>query len=125
MFDWFDSVPANYFCCLMLPRILWPMAIADAVIAISYFAIGGWLFMISMKPSVYPTAIRGGRLLLGLFILLCGTGHAIDVIKIWRPMCDTMVIENIATATVSLMTWLWAWANKETIIKAFALGKPK
>lgn len=121
MFEWFNSVPAEYFCCLMLPRIVWPMMIADSVIALSYFAIGGWLFMISLKSSVYPSAIRGGRFLLGMFILLCGTGHLIDVIKIWHPLCDTMVVENIATATVSFMTWIWAWMNKDMIVKALGL----
>lgn len=120
MFDWLNNVPPEY-CCLMLPRIVWPMIFADSIIALSYFAIGGWLLWATATGSAYGRVIQSGRFLLGMFILLCGTGHLIGVVKIWIPVCDTMVFVQLATAGVSLATAVWAWINRALISRMFAL----
>lgn len=118
MFDWFDAVPERY-CCLLLPRVIWPMVAADSAIAISYFAIGGYLLWIGIHRSAYTASLQGWRLMLGLFLILCGLGHLIDVAKIWYPLCDTMWIERVITAAVSVFTWLWAWRNKQELTDFF------
>lgn len=122
MWEWFNRVPSEY-CCLILPRIVWPMAVADIAIAVSYFAIGGWMFAVSLRHTPYGKLIQGGRLLLGMFILLCGLGHLMDVIKVWTPICDWLVIERLATATVSVVTWLWAWKHKADLLRIFGVKR--
>lgn len=122
MFDWFDTVVPGY-CCLILPRIVWPMALADGAIFLSYMIIGGWLLSLSFIKNPHGKVMQGGIFLLALFILLCGLGHAIDVAKVWYPLCDTMVVERLATAAVSMLTWIWAWRHKKMLLQILVLRR--
>lgn len=123
MFDWFDSSP-NQFCCLNLPRVVWPMMFADAAIALAYFVIAVfliWTYFKSVRGG-RATVMHAGWMLFGLFIFFCGLGHAIDVVKIFHPVCDTMAVVRLATAAVSMLTCIWLWRNRREIRRLYFSG---
>lgn len=124
MFDWFNDIPAKY-CCLFLPRVVWPMIFADTLIALSYFTLGiflVWTFIRSVRQGT-AGVMHSGWMLFGLFIFFCGLGHAVDVVKIFYPVCDTMTIVRLITAAVSVLTCIWLIAHRKTITALYFAGE--
>jgi two-component system, chemotaxis family, sensor kinase Cph1 len=97
-------LPHGY-CFMRKPDLIWLHVISDAVIALAYF----------MIPLVLVYFIRrmGTRIsfnwaiaLFAAFIVLCGTGHILDIVVIWEPIYYLQGWVRALTAVVSLATAL-------------------
>jgi len=65
--------------------------------------------------------MKGVFSLFAAFILLCGTGHLIELLTIWSPVYRLEAIVKLATAAVSVATAIALWT---LIPKALALPSP-
>jgi len=121
-FGWlFDpaTLSPHGFCLLWEPWLIWSHAIGDIAIAAAYFSIPVALIVfvrrrrdLAMKPVFW---------LFAAFILLCGTGHLIDLVTIWSPLYRLEAVVKLATAAVSVATAITLWP---LIPKALALPSP-
>ena len=76
--------------------------ISDLLIALSYFSIAVALLYFVQK---YKKDFSSNLILLfGLFIMLCGTGHFLDVVTLWYPIYWISGLIKAATALVSAYT---------------------
>ena len=95
------------FCLLWEPGLLWLHALSDIGIGLSYFAIPFVLVaIIKRRPDL------GFRPLFGLFaafILLCGTGHFLDLAILWVPAYGVQGIVKATTAVISIVTAILLW----------------
>src|SRR5689334_13418141 len=84
------------------PDILWTHVVSDAVIALAYFSIPiTLLYFLRRRPDIpFPAMI----VLFALFIVLCGSGHVIDIVTVWNPVYALSGAERAATAVVSIFT---------------------
>lgn len=82
--------------------------IADSLVALAYFLIPFALFKFGYRLNVrYETLdpqFRPVTTLFILFIFLCGSGHLIDVILIWKPWYWLKGWWTLGTALSSIMT---------------------
>jgi two-component system sensor histidine kinase/response regulator len=78
--------------------------ISDALIAIAYFSIPAMLMYFISKRSDIP--FSKVFVLFGAFIILCGTGHLLDIWTLWHPDYWISGIERAVTALVSCYTAL-------------------
>lgn len=104
MFEWLldkGFMPHGH-CYFWRPDILWVHVVSDAVIALSYFSIPvTLLYFLRRRPDVpFPSMI----VLFALFIVLCGSGHLIEIWTIWTPVYALQGMEKAATAMVSIVT---------------------
>jgi hypothetical protein len=99
-----DEFTPHGFCLAWEPLLLWVTVVADAGIAWAYFGIPFLLLL----AVVYRIAAVPSWLLImfSAFILLCGAGHILDIITLWYPIYWTSAIEDLATALISLATFL-------------------
>jgi hypothetical protein len=86
MFDWLlknDFMPHGH-CYYWRPDILWTHVVSDAVIAFSYFSIPVMLVhFLRRRPDIpFPSVIG----LFAAFIVLCGTGHVLEIWTVWNPV---------------------------------------
>ncbi|MGI8991344.1 MAG: hybrid sensor histidine kinase/response regulator [Bryobacteraceae bacterium] len=90
-------------CMTWNPRLIGLHVASDAMVALSYYSIPAALFVFARyKKAQIP--VRPLLLLFGLFILLCGGGHAIDIISIWKPIYWFKGWWNLGTAATSVIT---------------------
>jgi len=89
-------------CYFWRPDILWLNVISDGVIALAYFSIPiTLLYFLRRRPDIpFPAMIA----LFALFIVLCGTGHVLDIWTVWNPLYAMQGAERAATAVVSIFT---------------------
>lgn len=104
MLDWLvnnDFMPHGH-CYFWRPDILWTHVLSDAVIAFSYFSIPVMLlFFLRRRPDIpFPSVIA----LFAAFIVLCGTGHVLEIWTVWNPVYGLQGVEKAATALVSIAT---------------------
>jgi len=78
--------------------------ISDALIAIAYFSIAAMLVYFVQKRGDVP--FSKVFLLFGAFIVLCGTGHLLNIWTLWHPAYWVSGIEQAITALVSCYTAL-------------------
>ncbi|WP_413173839.1 GAF domain-containing protein [Anabaena azotica] len=78
--------------------------ISDALIAIAYFSIPAMLIYFVSKRNDIP--FSKVFVLFGAFIILCGTGHLLDIWTLWHPDYWVSGIERALTAIVSCYTAL-------------------
>lgn len=78
--------------------------VSDALIAIAYFSIPAMLVYFVRKRGDVP--FSRVFLLFGAFIILCGTGHLIDIWTLWHPAYWVSGVEQALTAFVSCYTAL-------------------
>ncbi len=108
MDEWLKSLVDPSFmphghCYLWRPEILWTHVVADAVIALAYYAIPVVLgiFLLKQKKVIpYPEIIA----LFVAFIFLCGTTHLVAIYVTWNPLYEQQGWLKALTAIVSLMT---------------------
>ena len=91
-------------CYFWRPDILWTHVISDAVIAAAYFSIPvTLLYFLRRRPDIpFPAMI----VLFATFIVLCGTGHILEIWTVWNPVYALQGAEKAATALVSIATAL-------------------
>lgn len=97
-------LPHGY-CFLRKPDLIWLHVISDAVIALAYFMIPVLLvyFMRRVRTRI---DFRWAISLFAAFIVLCGTGHILDIVVIWEPIYYLQGWVRALTAAVSLATAL-------------------
>ncbi|MBK1988250.1 GAF domain-containing protein [Sphaerospermopsis aphanizomenoides BCCUSP55] len=78
--------------------------VSDALIAIAYFSIPAMLIYFVSKRNDIP--FSKVFVLFGAFIILCGTGHLLDIWTLWHPDYWVSGIERALTAFVSCYTAL-------------------
>ena len=89
-------------CYLWKPGLVWLHVVADGTIALAYFSIPiTLLYFISKRRDVPFTWIFG---LFSAFILLCGSGHLIDIWTLWHPNYWMAGLVKALTAIVSATT---------------------
>lgn len=114
-----DSFMPHGHCFLWDPGVLWLTVASDALIALSYYAIPVILFLFIKKKKGLPFAWM--FFLFCVFILLCGTTHALDIWTVWDPAYRLLGLVKAATALVSIAT---AVLLIPLIPKALALRSP-
>ncbi|HKY92506.1 MAG TPA: ATP-binding protein [Nevskiaceae bacterium] len=93
------------FCYLRKPDLIWLHVISDGVIAAAYFMIPLVLvyFLGRIRTRIsFDWAIG----LFAAFIVLCGTGHILDIVTVWVPAYYLQGGVRALTAAVSIATAL-------------------
>lgn len=106
-------------CYLWKTPLVWLHVVSDSAIALSYFSIPITLLYFTTKRKDVP--FNWIFCMFGLFILACGTGHAMDVWTLWHPNYWTAGLIKAATALISVAT---AAELIPLVPKALALPKP-
>ena len=90
-------------CFAGRPDMIWLHVASDALIALAYFVIPLVLiyFLRRIRNSLSFNWAIG---LFAAFIVLCGTGHVLDVITIWQPIYFAQGVVKAMTAAVSVAT---------------------
>jgi signal transduction histidine kinase len=97
-------MPHGY-CYLQKPDLIWLHVISDGVIAAAYFMIPVVLvyFLKQIRSRIsFDWAIG----LFAAFIVLCGTGHILDIVTVWVPVYYLQGGVRALTAAVSIATAL-------------------
>ncbi len=89
-------------CYLWQTPLVWLHITGDFLIAIAYYSIPAMLIYFVFKRRDVP--FLGIFALFGAFIILCGTGHLIDIWTLWHPAYWLSGIEKGITALVSCFT---------------------
>ena len=90
-------------CFTRKPDLIWLHVISDSIIAFSYFMIPVAL-MYFMRRIRTRISFNWAIALFAAFIVLCGTGHVLDIITIWYPIYYLQGWESALTAIVSMAT---------------------
>ena len=89
-------------CYLWQTPLVWLHVTGDFLIAIAYFSIPTMLIYFIFKRRDVP--FLGIFALFGAFIILCGTGHLLEIWTLWHSAYWLSGIEKAATALVSCFT---------------------
>ncbi len=90
-------------CYLQQPGLIWLHVISDALIALAYFMIPVSLLYL-MRRSRTRLSFNWAIALFAAFIILCGAGHVLDIVVIWKPLYWMQGWLRALTAAVSLAT---------------------
>jgi PAS domain S-box-containing protein len=102
-----SGLSAHGFCLLWEPGLIWLHALADAGIGLSYYAIPMILaVIIRRRPDL---VFRPVAALFAAFILLCGTGHWLDLLTLWIPAYGAEGVVKGMTAITSIGTAVALW----------------
>lgn len=95
------------FCLLWEPGLIWLHAVSDGAIGVAYFTIPLALavFVHRRRDLVF----RPVFLLFAAFIVLCGTGHWLDLLTLWVPAYGLEGLVKALTACVSILTAIALW----------------
>jgi signal transduction histidine kinase len=88
-------------CLLWDPLLLWLNVVSDSIVAIAYYSIPLLLIYFVSKRRDLP--FRGIFWMFSIFILSCGTTHALDVLTIWYPAYWAVGAAKAMTAIASLV----------------------
>jgi two-component system, sensor histidine kinase and response regulator len=91
-------------CYLWQTPLVWLHIISDGLVAIAYFSIPAMLIYFVRKREDMP--FSKVFVLFGAFIVLCGTGHLLDIWTLWHPAYWVSGVERAVTALVSCYTAL-------------------
>lgn len=91
-------------CYLWQTPLVWLHIVSDALIAIAYWSIPAMLLYFVRRREDVP--FSRVFVLFSAFILLCGTGHLIEIWTLWHPAYWLSGLEKAATALVSCYTAL-------------------
>ncbi|MEG4575470.1 GAF domain-containing protein [Microcoleus sp. N3A4] len=89
-------------CYLWQTPLVWLHVTGDFLIAIAYYSIPAMLIYFILKRRDIP--FLGIFALFGAFIILCGTGHLLDIWTLWHSAYWLSGIEKGITALVSCFT---------------------
>lgn len=91
-------------CYLWQAPLVWLHLVSDGLIAIAYFSIPAMLLYFVRKREDLP--FSKVFVLFSAFILLCGTGHLLNIWTLWHPAYWLTGVEQALTALVSCYTAL-------------------
>ena len=97
-----SSLMPHAVCWRQDPRLIWTMAVTNAITFFSYFSICFTLFYLARKTS--RVIVRDWIFFLvgfALFIVACGSTHLLEVITTWDPIFWVDAWTNIITAALS------------------------
>ena len=96
-----DFMPHGH-CYLWRPDILWTHVISDAIVGLAYFSIPvTLLYFLRRRPDIpFPAVV----VLFATFIVLCGSGHLLEIVTVWHPVYALQGVEKAATALASILT---------------------
>jgi two-component system sensor histidine kinase/response regulator len=89
-------------CYLWQTPLVWLHITGDFLIAIAYFSIPTMLIYFVLKRRDVP--FLGIFALFGAFIILCGTGHLLEIWTLWHSAYWLSGIEKAITALISCYT---------------------
>ncbi|MEK0191062.1 response regulator [Microcoleus anatoxicus PTRS1] len=89
-------------CYLWQTPLVWLHVTGDFLIGLAYFSIPLMLIYFVLKRRDVP--FLGIFTLFGAFIILCGTGHFLDIWTLWHPAYWLSGLEKALTAMVSCYT---------------------
>ena len=89
-------------CYFWQPEILWTHIVGDILTSVSYYFIPVALIIFIKKRK--DIEFRQVFILFGLFILLCGATHTIDIWTIWVPTYRLESFAKLMTGLVSVST---------------------
>jgi PAS domain S-box-containing protein len=121
--DWLfnpSRLTPHGFCLLWDPALIWIHACADAVIGVAYFTIPVAMAVYARRRR--DLVFRPVLWLCAGFILLCGSGHWLDLLTLWVPVYRLEGVVKVATALVSASTAVTLWYLLPT---ALALPSPQ
>ncbi|WP_449418208.1 GAF domain-containing protein [Phormidium nigroviride] len=105
---------------LWQPQLLWLHILSNLSIAIAYFSILAMLIYFVYKRRNVP--FLGIFILVGVFTLLSGTGHLLEILTLWHPLYWLSVVEQAMTGLV----FCYTVAQMVTLLpKFFALRSPE
>jgi PAS domain S-box-containing protein len=110
---------AHGYCYLWKPEIVWLHATSDGLIALSYYFIPVMLVYLVRKRRDLP--FHWVFFMFGLFILGCGTTHAMEIWTLWNGTYRLAGLIKAITAGASLAT---AVALVPMVPKALRLPSP-
>jgi len=118
--EWIGTSYAPHgYCLLWDPRLVWTMAISDALIALSYFSIPIALVVFVRRRR---DLVFGGIFwLFALFILACGLTHVVALWNLWNGAYAMEAGVKVVTAAVSVLTAVILWP---LLPRALALPSP-
>jgi len=107
------------YCYLWKPEIVWVHAISDGLIAFSYYFIPVVLVYLVRKRRDLP--FHWVFFMFGVFILSCGTTHAMEIWTLWNGTYRLAALIKVITAAASVAT---AVALVPMVPKALLLPSP-
>ena len=107
------------FCLLWQPWLIWLHAGSDTAISLAYFSIPLALAIFASRRR--DLVFRPLFWLFTAFILLCGTGHAFNVLTLWYPAYGAEAVVKLLNAAVSVVTAVALW---RLLPQALALASP-
>ena len=114
-----DFMPHGY-CYLWKPGLVWLHVVSDALIALAYFSIPITLIYFIRKRRDLP--FNWMFLCFGMFILACGTTHAMEVWTLWHGTYWLSGAIKVVTAMASVPT---AMLLVQLVPQALALPSPE
>lgn len=90
-------------CMTWNPWLIGLNVATDAAVTLSYYSIPLALVLIAWRRKL-TLKLEPILLLFACFIALCGGGHFIDIISIWKPIYWTKGFWNLGTAVASVTT---------------------
>jgi PAS domain S-box-containing protein len=105
-FDTEGFMPHGY-CLMWRPFVFWLNLVSDAVIALSYYSIPFALLYFAMRRR--DLVFRWMFVMFGIFILGCGTTHAMGIWTLWYPDYAVDGLVKALTALVSVATAVMLW----------------
>ena len=99
-------MPHGY-CLLWQTELFWTHAIADMVIAASYFSIPAVLLVFALRRTDFR--YRWVLVLFGVFIVGCGITHVFSMITLWIPVYNLEALGKVFTALASALTAVLLW----------------
>jgi signal transduction histidine kinase len=107
------------FCYTWDPHVIWLNGASDALIALAYYTIPvALVYFVRRRKDL---AFHWMFLCFALFIVACGTTHAIELWSIWHPAYWLAGVIKAVTAAASIGT---ATALIQLVPKALALPSP-
>lgn len=95
-------MPHGY-CFAWQQELVWMHVVSDIAIALAYYSIPAFLFyLVARRQQSLP--FKWVFVMFGLFILLCGTSHLVELITLWHPYYYFEGIIKVLTAAVSVAT---------------------
>src|SRR5947209_4250594 len=91
-------------CYFWDPAVLWLNVVSDSLIAAAYYLIPFALFYFVKRRR--DVEFKGIFLAFGIFILACGSTHALGAWTVWHPVYRLDGVVKAVTALASVATFL-------------------
>ncbi|ATE66956.1 ATP-binding protein [Rhizorhabdus dicambivorans] len=118
--EWISGSYAPHgYCLLWDPKLVWTMAISDALIAIAYFSIP--IALVTLIRKRRDIEFGGIFWLFALFITACGLTHIVALWNLWNGAYALEAGVKAVTAAASVLTAIILWP---LLPKLLALPSP-